>query len=441
MKPPAGFGLSRWNKSGFLYLAHTLEHFYQDMKKAILLVCVLFTYSAYAQTGVKILFDARKAQMAGNADWVVDADLYNIGTGTGGVMQTGKGNEANPQRYPTPAQSGITSTTSETYWKGAMSAWGVELAKRGYTIETLPFNVSITYGNTTNVQDLSNYKVFICVEPNIRFTTAEKTAIVQFVQNGGGLFMVGNHKGSDRNSDTWDAPAIWNDLMSTNGIKANPFGISFDAVSFSQTTSNFASISGNPVLQGSAGTPLQMKFSSGTSMTLNKTANSTVTGLVYKTGASTTGTTNVMFATARYGTGKVAAIGDSSPPDDGTGDTNDQLYNGWSAEVNGDHRRILLNATLWLANPALREGDAENAQITAWPNPFRDEINLSFTSNGSPIELALFDMTGKAMLVQRINAAQGENIHTISVGELPSGLYILRLNDGSQVVTRKLVRQ
>lgn len=411
------------------------------MKKAILLVCVLFTYSAYAQTGVKILFDARKAQMAGNADWVVDADLYNIGTGTGGVMQTGKGNEANPQRIPTPAQSGITSTTSETYWKGAMSAWGVELAKRGYTIETLPFNVAITYGNTTNVQDLSNYKVFICVEPNIRFTTAEKTAILQFVQNGGGLFMVGNHSGSDRNNDSWDAPAIWNDLMSTNAIKANPFGITFDLVSFSQTTSNFASITGNPILQGAAGTPLQMKYSSGTSMTLNKTANSTVTGLVYKTGASTTGTTNVMFAQSRYGNGKVAAIGDSSPPDDGTGDTNDQLYNGWSAEVNGDHRRIFLNATLWLANPALREGDAENAQITAWPNPFRDEINLSFTSNGSPIELALFDMTGKAMLVQRINAAQGENMHTISVGELPSGLYILRLNDGSQVVTRKLVRQ
>ncbi|MFM9009195.1 MAG: T9SS type A sorting domain-containing protein [Bacteroidota bacterium] len=411
------------------------------MRKAILFACVFLSLTLHAQTGVKILFDARKAQMAGNADWVVDADLYNIGTGTGGVMQTGKGNEANPQRIPTPAQSGITSTTAETYWKGALSAWGVELAKRGYTVETLPFNVAITYGNTSNVQDLSNYKVFICVEPNIRFTSAEKTAILQFIQNGGGLFMAGNHSGSDRNNDSWDAPAIWNDLMSSNGIKVNPFGITFDLVSFSQTTSNFATIAVNPILQGAAGTPLQMKYSSGTSMTLNKTANATVTGLVYKTGAATTGTSNVMFAQARYGTGKVAAIGDSSPPDDGTGDTNDQLYNGWSAEVNGDHSRILLNATLWLANPALREGDTENPQVNAWPNPFRDEINVSFTSNGSPTELALFDMTGKALFVQRLNAAQGENLHTISVDELPGGLYLLRLNDGTQVTTKKLVRQ
>ena len=132
-----------------------------------------------AQTGIKVLFDARHAQMAANADWVVDADLFNIGTGTGGAMTTGSGSEANPQRYPTPAQSGITTTTSETFWKGGNSAWGVALAKKGYVIETLPYNGTLTFGVTTNAQDLANYKVFICNEPNIRFTTAEKQAIIK----------------------------------------------------------------------------------------------------------------------------------------------------------------------------------------------------------------------------------------------------------------------
>lgn len=413
------------------------------MKNRFLVILLFLSISSFGQTGVKILFDARKAQMAGNADWVLDADLYNIGTGTGGIMQTGKGNEANPQRIPTPAQSGITATTSETYWRGALSSWGIELVKRGYVVETLPYNVSITYGNTSNPQDLSYYKVFICVEPNIRFTTTEKTAILQFVQNGGGLFMVGNHSGSDRNNDSWDAPAIWNDLMASNGIKVNPFGITFDLVSFSQTTSNFASISGNPILQGSAGNPVQMKFSSGTTMTLNKTLNPNATGLVFKTGASTTGSVNVMFAQSRYGTGKVAAIGDSSPPDDGTGDTNDQLYNGWSAEVNGDHRKILLNATLWLANPALRmEEESQKFYANAWPNPFADELNISYVSgNGNLMDVSLFDVTGKAVLVQRFNSVTGENFHHFSVSGLPSGVYILRLNDGDITINRKLIRQ
>src|SRR5438105_3364762 len=78
----------------------------------------------------RALFDAAKAETAGNADWCVDADVHNLGTGTGGVMTVGAGSESNPQRYPTPAQAGITASTPETYWSGALSAWGVAHAQR-----------------------------------------------------------------------------------------------------------------------------------------------------------------------------------------------------------------------------------------------------------------------------------------------------------------------
>ena len=78
-------------------------------------VVLFMATTALAQVHNKVLFDATKAQMAANADWVIDASTYNIGTGTGGAMTVGAGNEANPSRYPSPAQSGITSTTAETY--------------------------------------------------------------------------------------------------------------------------------------------------------------------------------------------------------------------------------------------------------------------------------------------------------------------------------------
>ena len=146
------------------------------MRKIYLVVALTILFFS-SQAQVKILFDATKAEMAANADWVVDADLYNLGYNSTGAMVVGASNEANPQRIPTLAQSGITSTTAETYWKGALSNWGIDLARRGYTIETLPYNGQITYGVTTNAQDLSNYKVFIMDEPNIKFTTAEKTEI------------------------------------------------------------------------------------------------------------------------------------------------------------------------------------------------------------------------------------------------------------------------
>ncbi|MBL0102956.1 MAG: hypothetical protein IPP51_03895 [Bacteroidetes bacterium] len=218
------------------------------MRKLLLGLLIASTIHVNAQT-IKILFDASSAQMAGNADWVIDADTRNIKTGTGGIMTTG-GNESNPQRIPTPAQSGITASSAETFWAGGISNWGVDLAKRGYIIETLPYNGLITYGVSTNVQDLSNYKIFIIDEPNIRFTTAEKTALLNFVANGGGLFMIADHTVSDRNNDGWDSPAIFNDFMTNNGSVSNPFGIKFDLANFSQTSTNILNSSTDPILHG-----------------------------------------------------------------------------------------------------------------------------------------------------------------------------------------------
>lgn len=131
------------------------------------------------------------------------------------------------KRFPTPSQLNITTNTSETYWNSANSAWGIALAKLGHSVEQLPPIKSITFGNLSNEQDLNNYDLFIVAEPNIRYTSSEKTAILNFVNNGGGLFMISDHTRSVRNNDGYDSPAIWNDLMSNNNVSSNPFGVSF----------------------------------------------------------------------------------------------------------------------------------------------------------------------------------------------------------------------
>jgi hypothetical protein len=74
------------------------------------------------------------------------------------------------------------------------------IVKLGHHIETLQSGSTITYA-TSNVQDLKNYDVFVIDEPNIQFSVSEKTALINFVQNGGGLFMISDHTGSDRNND------------------------------------------------------------------------------------------------------------------------------------------------------------------------------------------------------------------------------------------------
>ncbi|TGD77960.1 hydrolase [Hymenobacter wooponensis] len=278
--------------------------------------------------GKKFLFDGSHGELAGNADWVLDVNS--------GVVS----------RYPSPDQSGITSSTLETYWTGAISAWGVALAKLGHSVEQLPAGTAISFGNTSNPQDLSNYSVFVVDEPNTVFTAAEKTAILQFVQNGGGLFMISDHDISDRNNDGWDSPAIWNDLMQNNSVKANPFGFSVNLDNIVENSTNALASTTNPIMNGSQGRVSQLSFHNGATMTLNPTANTTVQGLIWRTSA-TQGNNSVMAASSTFGTGRVVIIGDSSPADDGTGSPGNTVYDGWNENVS--HARLHLNASLWLA--------------------------------------------------------------------------------------------
>ena len=275
----------------------------------------------------KFLFDAKHQQTAGNADWVIDQD------------------NSTPLQFPTPALSTVTATTAESYWTGGISSWGIALVKLGHLVETITTSGSITYGNSSNPQDLANYHVFVVDEPNTYFTAAEKTAILQFVQNGGGLFIIGNHNGSDRNNDGVDAPAVWNNLMSSNTIQTNPFGFSFDLFNLSGTTTNVAATTVSPVMGGSQGTVTSIQYNSGTSMTMNPTVNPNVKGLVWKSSV-TKNNNNVFCLQSTFGTGRVVAIGDSSPMDDGTGNPSDILYAAWNSY---SHKNFMMNASLWLA--------------------------------------------------------------------------------------------
>ena len=405
--------------------------------KKIYILFIFTSITVCAQN--KILFDATKAETAGNADWVIDSDLFNL-TFSGGPASIG-GNESNPQRIPTPAQSGISASTSESYWKGALSAWAVDCVKNGYTVETLPYNGQITFGNSSNVQDLSNYKLYIIDEPNIDFTPAERTAIISFVSNGGRLFIISDHNISDRNGDGIDSPVILNNLMSLNSIQANPFGITFDNNNISVLTSNVASTTSDPLLNGSYGNVTQMKYSNGSTITINTAQNASVKGIIFNTGASTTGTTNVMCAYATFGSGKVVAIGDSSVPDDGSGDTGDSLYDGYIADASGNHQKLLMNATVWLMTTALANEnfDIDSFNFNIAPNPIQNkQINLSFNLISSEnVTISVIDSLGRNVKeVKKINSSSGTNYKTIDASDLESGIYFCKISTdtGSKIL-------
>ncbi|WP_374951172.1 hypothetical protein [Mucilaginibacter sp.] len=317
-------------------------------------------------TGKKFLFDASHLENAGSADWQIDAD----GTESVPMYTGGTTTETKAQRFPTPSYTGITASTPENYWKGAMSAWAVELVKKGELVETLPNGTALTYGDASNVQDLSNYDVFVVVEPNRLFTAAEKTAIMNFVANGGGLVMIADHTAattagtdangynpSDRDGDGYDSPRVWNDLMTNNGINNNnPFGFTINYVDISEgpSTNVYAGTDANAakVLNGAAGAAPKLAFYNGSVATLTPATNANVQGLFWRNSVSNGGNAGVMALLSTYGSGRIFFVGDSSPSDDGTGDTNDNLFNGWSGDSPSgftSHPALHLNGALWAA--------------------------------------------------------------------------------------------
>ncbi|MFJ9019925.1 hydrolase [Streptomyces sp. NPDC102259] len=275
---------------------------------------------AHAATPHRILFDDGHAEEAGNADWIVSTSK------------------------PDPL-SQDSSPSSETDWTGALSSWGVALQKTGdYSLKTA--TSALTYGGSATT-DLSNFDTLVLPEPNTLFTTAEKTAIMNFVKNGGGLFMVSDHTGADRDSDGEDAVEILNDLMTNNSVDStDPFGFSVDTLSISSGYPAAISDSSDPVLHGSFGTVTKSLIASGTTATLKPADNSSVKGLLYRSGYS--GNTGAFFATSTFGSGRVAFWGDSSPIDDGTGQSGNTLYDGWN-DTGATNAALALNATEWLS--------------------------------------------------------------------------------------------
>ncbi len=368
-------------------------------------VCSMAFAAVWAVDSVhaaSVLFDATKHEMAGNADWVIDADAWNLNMPA--YPCSANTNEANPQRFPTPPASGVTASTAETYWTGAISSFAIELVKAGHTVETLPDGAAITFGNSGNPQDLSHYKLFIVTEPQAPFSAAEKSAILAFVQAGGGLFMIGDHETSDRDCDGWDAPHVWNDLTgATSATATGLFGIWMRVNGVDDqgsedwfddgTDSNVSTDAADPIIHGPFGDGSGgLGLFGSTSMELNPADNPTAQAHVWRTGQAHD-THRVTFATASYGSGRVAAIGDSSPADDGTGDSGDTLHPGWDKAAGGvKNREIHLNACAWLINAA---PDTTPPSIVAGPTVAAGDCSatVSWTTDEPATSTAVYGPT------------------------------------------------
>ena len=404
---------------------------------------LLVSTSLFAQQPgqIKILWDDTHAETSGtSADWCIDADLHNLNWNPG--ASTG-GTHSNPQQYPTPTQTAVTSSTAETYWEGALSYWAIDCVNKGYWVESLPpLTGQITYGSTTNTQDLSKYNVFVVCEPNIRFTQAEITAMMNFIQNGGSLFAISDHTVSDRNNDGWDSPMIWNDFMTNNPVQNNAFGYKFASDNFSGLSNNMVT-TGDSITRGPYGNVAEVQWSNGTAMYINPSQNPSVKAHIWKSGAGQTDTA-ALCVTARWKCGKIASIGDSSPPDDGTGNPASTLYTGYTGDAAGNHRPWLMNMMIWLAEGTncttmgINSLEQSNT-VSVYPNPTSTILNVELGIQNSASLVEVTDVLGNVLIH---NSEFLTHNLTLDVSGLNPGIYFVKvIADGKALQTVKVIKQ
>lgn len=85
---------------------------------------------------------------------------------------------------------------------------------------------------------------------------------------------------------------------------------------------------------------------------------------------------------------------------------------------------------------------ANSDGITVYPVPARGTINIAFESKeNGPVQLSLMNQTGVTLQHKSMQVARGINVLSLPTGSTPSGMYILKLLQGSDVRTSKVLIQ
>jgi len=368
--------------------------------------------SAANNNGKLVLFDNSHGSTAGQADWVLDggfSDFADDLVAHGYTVREYRGIDKNGDgaiRYYDDRQSGNVALNEAV----------------------------ITYDG------IKNADVFVIAEANRPLTINERSALMQFVNSGKGIYFISDHYNADRNKNTWDSTEVYNgysrstsssynmggeygDLRNpqnaSSGWLAQNFGIRFrfNAINY---TSGLTGIRSSSYSEGiTAGVQPILMAAGSTLAVVNGTK---AKGIVYF-GASDNPTkwgsavdSGIYFggenegpyvAISKPSAGKAAFIGDSSPIEDITCKYKNEetgasksTHDGYVSA--GNAALLSVNIVNWLATPEsytsfdgvnhakgintptpMADVEKNTTQSEPWATPSYDPWNTSTFDYGS----------------------------------------------------------
>jgi agmatine/peptidylarginine deiminase len=82
----------------------------------------------------------------------------------------------------------------------------------------------------------------------------------------------------------------------------------------------------------------------------------------------------------------------------------------------------------------------EDYNLLVYPNPVTDRLSIRFKAQDTRYQsFEVYSISGELVRTGMIESNAGVNETTISVSDLPSGIYILKLHAGDQLLTRKII--
>ncbi|MCU0422929.1 MAG: T9SS type A sorting domain-containing protein [Bacteroidia bacterium] len=81
-------------------------------------------------------------------------------------------------------------------------------------------------------------------------------------------------------------------------------------------------------------------------------------------------------------------------------------------------------------------------QVITSPNPFNENLNITYYSNKeADVTVQVFDMLGKVHVNELRNANKGNNQYHINTEALPNGIYFVRITNGTEITTQRIIKK
>ncbi len=80
-------------------------------------------------------------------------------------------------------------------------------------------------------------------------------------------------------------------------------------------------------------------------------------------------------------------------------------------------------------------------QVKVFPNPVSDQVNINiFAKTSGNYSIQLLNTIGQQVYVREVNLSNGDNQQVIEMSNLSQGMYILRVSNQDQVISKNIVK-